>query len=91
MQATGYVLKDAKGKERLTCDTLKEARSRLGHGWSIWYRSELTRTVETQVLHKRDKVSTVRNAVNGARIGGQHSVVLHHKVPTGRSVETRLF
>jgi ribosomal protein L19 len=85
-----YVLKDCKGRVRLTVDTLAETKGRLGHGWTVWFRSPVMRMVDTQVLHKKDKVSRVRGAVAAARVGGQHSSMLVHKVDTGRFTEVQV-
>ena len=88
-----YVLKDARGKARREFATLEEAKGFIGHGWTVHYVSPTFKVLEwaTQTLHHKDKVSSVKNQVGSkARVGGQHSSVLVHKVQTGH-VENRVW
>lgn len=86
-----YILKDVTGKVRAEVMSLGAAMGRLGHGWTVWYRDSVLKTVDTQVLVKKDKVSKVRGSVRGCRVAGMHSELLTHKVDTGRTVEARVW
>ena len=86
-----YLIKDAKGVVRAKADDFGEAKRKVRSDWTIWFRSALTRTVETTTVHRKDKVSRVHGKVASARVGGQHSAVVLHKVETGRYVENRIW
>lgn len=87
-----YVVKDVDGKVREKLERFgpREQR-RVRSNQTVWFVSPIMRTVDMQVLHKHDKVSRVRGKVASARVGGQHSSVLTHKVETGLFTETRVY
>lgn len=76
-----------------TRHTLNQIKGTLRKGETVWFRAPIQRVIPyaTQVLHHKDKVSRVRGKVASARVGGQHSSVLVHKVDTGRFTETRVW
>jgi hypothetical protein len=71
--------------------TLNQIKGTLRRGETVWYRFPVERVVETQMLHHKDKVSRVRDKVASARVGGQHSSMLVHKVETGEMREQRVW
>ena len=90
------IIRDIHGKERGRIDftvpgAFGKAKGMLGNGWTIWQRKPVTKVLFDQVTHHKDKVSRVYGKVQSARVGGQHSSSLVHKVETGEFREVRVW
>lgn len=93
-----FVVKDVNGKvvgslPHTFPNALGYMKARLRRGETVWVRRPVERVLEhaTMFTHHKDKVSRVRGKVQSARVGGQHSGVLVHKVDTGRFTEMRVW
>lgn len=74
-----------------TRHTLNQIKGVVRRDERVFYRFPVTKVVDTQLLHHKDKVSRVRGKVASARVGGQHSALLVHTMETGEFKEERVW